>query len=79
MNSTYVRARIEPELKEDATEVFGKMGLTVSDGIRLFLMKVVSDKALPFEVKIPNATTAAAMRAVDDGEVEYIEDLDDLL
>ena len=79
MSDTYVRARIEPALKNDASEVLNDMGLTVSDAIRLFLMRVVSDKALPFEIKVHNAGTRAAMEASERGDVKYCESLDDLL
>lgn len=38
------------------------MGLTVSDAVRVFLTRVVTDQQLPFALKAPNATTRAAMR-----------------
>ena len=79
MPETYVRARIEPGLKDNASNVLNDMGLTVSNAIRLFLMRVVSDKALPFDVKVPNAKTRASMKAAERGEVEYYENLDELL
>ena len=79
MSNTYVRARIEPGLKDNASDVLNSMGLTVSDAIRLFLMRVVSDKALPFDVKVPNARTRAAMKASEQGDVDYCESLDELL
>ena len=44
------------------------MGLTMSDAIRIFLHQVISEKALPFQVKSPNSTTIAAMQAADRGE-----------
>ena len=64
MPDSVIRARIEPGLKAQATSVLKSMGLTPSDAIRLFLHRVVDDKALPFAVKAPNATTLAAMRDV---------------
>jgi DNA-damage-inducible protein J len=64
-----VRARIETGLKKEATAVLAAMGLSVSDAIRLMLVRVVSDKALPFDVRIPNAETQAAMRDIQDGKV----------
>jgi len=57
-----VRARITPDLKEQATEVLSSCGLNVSDAVRLFLTKVVSEGGLPFAVKTPNAKTVAAMQ-----------------
>lgn len=60
--STDVRSRIEPELKEDAAAVLGACGLSLSDGIRLFLRQVVARGGLPFPIEVPNATTIAAMK-----------------
>lgn len=57
-----VRTRITPDLKEQATEVLSDCGLNVSDAVRLFLTKVVTEGGIPFAIKTPNATTIAAMR-----------------
>ena len=59
--TTDIRSRIEPDLKDRATEVLAECGLSVSDAIRLFLRQVVARQGLPFEVKTPNAVTIAAM------------------
>jgi DNA-damage-inducible protein J len=40
----------------------------MSEAIRLFLHQVVVQQALPFPVKSPNATTIAAMEAVQQGK-----------
>lgn len=56
-----VRARIDTQLKNDATVVLSKMGLSVSDAIRMMLVRVAADQALPFDVKVPNSETKAAM------------------
>lgn len=61
LKTTDVRSRIEPEIKERATEVLASCGLNLSDAIRLFLRQVVAQEGLPFEIKSPNATTRAAM------------------
>ena len=71
-----VRARIETGLKKEATVVLAAMGLSVSDAIRLMLVRVVSDKALPFDVRIPNAETQAAMRDIQDGKVTRFDSID---
>jgi DNA-damage-inducible protein J len=44
------------------------MGISVSDAVRMLLVPVAAEKALPFDVRIPNATTAKAMRAADRGK-----------
>ena len=62
MLTTEIRSRIEPELKEEAQDILSRVGLNISDAIRLFLRQVVAARGLPFDVReIPNATTRAAM------------------
>lgn len=56
-----VGARIDASIKDEAVAVLGTFGLTVSDAIRMTLLRVAHDGALPSELKIPNAETQAAM------------------
>lgn len=58
---TYVRARIDNETKIRASEALAAMGLTVSDAIRLLMLRVAEEHRLPFEVKVPSADTREAM------------------
>lgn len=60
--NTEIRVRISSDLKNQATEVLSQYGLTISDAVRLFLEQVVMRDGLPFEVKIPNTITIAAMK-----------------
>lgn len=60
-SSAFVRARIDERLKDEAAAVLAEMGLTVSDVVRMTLTRVAKDKALPFELKVPNAETRAAI------------------
>ena len=63
-----VRARIDRDTKVRATAALNAMGLTVSDAIRLLLLRVADEKRLPFAVQVPNATTVKAMKQLDDGK-----------
>jgi DNA-damage-inducible protein J len=65
---TVVRARIDAATKDRATEALAAMGLSVSDAIRLLLVRVAADKEFPFPVKVPNATTRKAMAELDQGK-----------
>jgi len=67
-SDTVVRARINGKVKKDAAKVLEDMGLSVSDAIRLLLMRVAAEKALPFEIKVPNTATQAAMAELERGE-----------
>jgi DNA-damage-inducible protein J len=61
MANQLVQARIDGEIKAQATAALAAMGLTVSDAIRILLTRVAREKSMPPELLIPNATTIAAM------------------
>ena len=65
---TVVRARIDSETKARAAEALQAMGLSVSDAIRLLLLRVADEKRLPFAVQAPNDTTVKAMKELDEGK-----------
>jgi len=65
---TYVRARIDSATKERATEALEAMGLSVSDAIRLLMLRVADERRLPFEVKAPNAATRKAIAELESGK-----------
>lgn len=77
--NTVVRARINAKVKNQAAAVLDSMGLTVSDAFRLLLVKVAAEKTLPFEIRTPNATTVAAMKAGKQGEVARFKNVKDLM
>lgn len=74
-----VRARIDSDLKKEATAVLSGMGPSVSDAIRLMLVRVAAERALPFEVRVPNGKTQAALRAARQGEVARFDDVATLM
>lgn len=65
---TYVRARIDTNTKERAAEALEAMGLSISDAIRLLMLRIADERRLPFEVKVPNATTRQAMAELEAGK-----------
>jgi DNA-damage-inducible protein J len=68
MATAMVHVRVDEKVKEDAAKTLAAMGMSVSDAVRLLLVRVAAEKALPFELRVPNATTVKAMRAADRGE-----------
>ena len=65
MLTTDVRCRIDAKVKADAAEVIEAMGLNVSDAIRLFLKRVATDGTIPFDLRLPNAKTIAAIKELE--------------
>lgn len=74
-----IRARTEPELKEDVEHIFHMLGLSCSEAINLFYQQVKLNRGLPFEVKIPNAVTVKAIEDAEKGigvhECETVDEL----
>jgi len=67
MATTMVHVRVEERTKQRAAKNLAEMGISVSDAVRMLLVRVATEKVLPFEVRVPNATTVKAMRAADRG------------
>jgi DNA-damage-inducible protein J len=63
-----VRARIDIATKERAAAALAAMGLSISDAIRLLMLRVADEKRLPFDVKVPNAESLLAMKELDQGK-----------
>jgi DNA-damage-inducible protein J len=56
-----VKARIEPQLKEQGEAVLSAIGLNTTEAITMFFRQLVMRQGLPFEAKIPNTETIAAL------------------
>ena len=73
-----VRSRISVEVKEKATAVLEEMGLTVSDVMRIVLIRVAKENTLPFDLQ-PNKPTRKTLRKTAQGmEVYPAKDAADL-
>ena len=77
--SVVVRARIDERVKDDAAAVLASVGLTVSDAFRLMMVRIATEKRLPFEPLVPNAETIEAMRAARRGDLVTVGSVKDLL
>jgi DNA-damage-inducible protein J len=76
---TYVRARIDSATKARATEALDSMGLSISDAIRLLMIRIADEQRLPFTLKTPNVKTQKAMAELEAGKGHRYDTADDLL
>jgi DNA-damage-inducible protein J len=74
-----VHVRIDKRIKTKAAKTLASMGLSVSDAVRVLLTRVAVEKALPFDVKVPNARTAAAIREARSGKLPSFHNVSDLM
>jgi DNA-damage-inducible protein J len=78
--TTFVRARIEPSLKEETENILKELGLSVSEAITLFYKQIIFKKGIPFEVRLPNQVTIEAMKdALEDKDLNNYSNLSELI
>jgi DNA-damage-inducible protein J len=51
---TYIRTRVDPEVKEASERILNQLGLSTTEAIRLFLAQVTLRHGLPFDVTLPD-------------------------
>jgi DNA-damage-inducible protein J len=76
---SYVRARIDTATKDRAADALESMGLSISDAIRLLMLRVAEERRLPFEIRVPNATTRKAITELESGKGKRVRSVKALL
>ena len=77
--TTTIQARIDPQVKVDAQKILQTLNISMSEAISIYLTQVALHKGLPFDVRIPNETTAATLRKSDVGkELHEVSGVDEL-
>ena len=74
-----VHVRIDEAVKIQAAATLATMGLSVSDAVRMLLVRVAVEQALPFDVRAPNAETVAAIQELEAGRGRRFENVETLL
>ena len=74
-----IRARIEPNLKNEVEDILARLGLSTSETIQLLYRQIKLRQGLPFEVRLPNDLTAMTLRRSKAGKgVKRFANKDDL-
>lgn len=77
--AAFIRARVEPKLKENAEYVLNQLGITPTQAITMLYARIVRAHEWPLELKIPNAKTAKAIKEARKGKgVKLCKDIVDL-
>lgn len=66
-----IQTSVDMELRKSAEHIFSAMGLSINDGIRIYLNQVVMDRAIPFRPSIgdePNDYLRKCIAEVEEGK-----------
>ena len=73
---TLLRRGIPAAWKET---ILAAMGLSVSDAIRLLMLRIADEHRLPFEIKAPSSSSRQALSEIEAGEVQRFTSVADLM
>lgn len=77
-NNTTIQVRVDSSIKEQTESILDKLGMTISEAIRLYLKQIIMRKEIPFELKIPNTATLHAIEELESGKGETFDNVDAL-
>ena len=79
MATTVLQVRMDEDLKNEASELFEKLGLDIPTAIRIFFKRAVTEKGIPFEVREPtavyNACSGVSKKELAKVRMEKIQEL----
>ena len=55
----FIQVRIDSDLKKAATDILDELGMDMPNAIRMFVKRIVMERGLPFDTKLPNCATVA--------------------
>ncbi len=71
--------KLEKEYRDFAKNFFKQFGLSLSDGINMFLAKIAMDKRLPFELELPSDETIKAIEEAENENLIVFDNVDELI
>jgi DNA-damage-inducible protein J len=63
-----IQTRVDPVVKKEAQEILGKLNITMSEAISMYLSQITLHQGIPFELKIPSDLTAKILEESENGE-----------
>ena len=74
-----IQIRVDPAVKRHAQTILKKLNISMSEAISMYLSQITLHNGIPFELKIPNDTTAKTLMDADNGNgLHTVNSVDDL-
>jgi len=75
MTNATIQIRTDAAVKEETDSIFAGLGITMSDGINIFLRQVQIHKGFPFEVRLGRQADAESDRRTTEERLAHIRSL----
>lgn len=72
-DQTFIQVRVDEKLKQEATDILDSMGMDMPTAVRMFLKKIVIERGLPFDTKLPSYEYIPAKPSFKVSMQEYME------
>lgn len=66
--SAIIQARIDPDIKNKAQNIFSRLNISMSEAISIFLTQVTLKRGIPFKISLPNDLTSETLKKSDKGK-----------
>ena len=71
-------ARLTPEIKEKAEAILKELGISISTAYEMFYRQIISHQGIPFDLRLPNRDTLAAMKDARDGKGKKYDSVEEM-
>lgn len=79
MSSSFLKVRLDEDLKKEASDLSKSMGFTISEAVRMFLITFVKEQKIPFDIEKPNKETLRALKNAEEGRTIRYASFTDLV
>jgi len=79
MSMTNINIRVDTDIKQQAQEMFGALGLDMSTAINIFLRQVIQYRGIPFPVVERRKESRTPHRGGWEGKIWMADDFDEPL
>jgi len=59
MSTSLLQVRVDDSLKDEASQVFERLGIDTSTAVRMFLKRAVMENGIPFRMTLPKTPYSA--------------------
>lgn len=72
-DQTFIQVRVDDKLKQEATDILDSIGMDMPTAVRMFLKKIVIERGLPFDTKLPSYEYIPAKPSFQVTAKEYLD------